>query len=293
MRASCILEENLDILAIAESHLLNEEVLNIDGYTWFGFNRENIHRNAKSGSGGVGFLIKDRILHDFQVSVLDRSYEGILWLKLVNKEDGQVLLPCVCYLPPENSSRAFDVNAFYEHLLVNMYQYQKESIIFICGDFNSRCGELDDFIVGVDNVMHRNILDFTVNHYGRFNKCDFTSISVKGHSIVDYCIAQQEQFSYFSDFKVLTTSQIMNRNGNVGAFAPSCIPDHSLLIWKVNLNQSSLGVVNENQQENRHTSYKFDLKNVKNDFMSSPPILLEIGNLINKLEQEALNLEKN
>ena len=291
--------------------MLGDDVLNIEGYTWFGFNRETIHRNAKSGSGGVGFLIKNRILRDFHVSVLDRAYEGILWLRLVNKEDGQVLLPCVCYLPPENSSRPFDVNAFYEHLLVNIYQYQKEGIIFICGDFNSRCGELDDFIVGVDNIIHRNTLDYTVNYYGelfidflintnmimlngRFNKCDdnFTSISVKGHSIVDYCITKQEQLGYFSDFKVMPTSQIMNRNCNVGTFVPSCIPDHSLLTWKIKLEQSTLGVVNESEIENSHTSYKFDLKNVKNDFMSNQPVLREIGNLISKLEQDVLNLEK-
>ena len=108
--------------------MLNQDVLNIDGYTWYGFNREENHRNAKSGSGGVGFLISSRISNEFNVSILDRSFEGILWLKLVNKVDGQVLLPCVCYLPPENSSRPFDVNAFYEHLLVNLYQYQQEGI---------------------------------------------------------------------------------------------------------------------------------------------------------------------
>ena len=54
------------------------------GYKWFGFNRENIHINAKSSSGGVGFLIRNSILNVFDVSVLNKSFEGILWLKLVH-----------------------------------------------------------------------------------------------------------------------------------------------------------------------------------------------------------------
>jgi len=39
------------------------DVLNINGYTckWFGYNRQEIHKNAKRGSGGVGFLIKKNI----------------------------------------------------------------------------------------------------------------------------------------------------------------------------------------------------------------------------------------
>jgi len=58
VRVSCIINSNFDILAIAETHLLNNDVIDVDGYTWFGFNRKIIHRNARNGSGGIGFLIK-------------------------------------------------------------------------------------------------------------------------------------------------------------------------------------------------------------------------------------------
>ena len=49
---------DLDIIGIAETHLLNTQVNKIDGYSWFGNNRSNIHIRAKKGSGGVGFLVK-------------------------------------------------------------------------------------------------------------------------------------------------------------------------------------------------------------------------------------------
>ena len=43
------------------------------------------------GSGGVGFLIKKALLNDFDVTMLDDTYEGILWLKLIHKQKGIVL----------------------------------------------------------------------------------------------------------------------------------------------------------------------------------------------------------
>ena len=49
---------NLDILAICETFLKQNQCINIDGYTFVGQNREHLHPNAKRGSGGIGFLIK-------------------------------------------------------------------------------------------------------------------------------------------------------------------------------------------------------------------------------------------
>jgi len=40
---------NLDIIGIAETHLKNCDVLNINGYKWFGNNRQELHKNAKHG----------------------------------------------------------------------------------------------------------------------------------------------------------------------------------------------------------------------------------------------------
>jgi len=89
-----------------------------------------------------------------------------MWLKMQHKYENFTLLPCVCYLPPENSSRYFDVNTFYEQLLMDIFKYQNDGLVFICGDFNSRCGRLHDYISGVDVLPERNTVDFTVNSYG-------------------------------------------------------------------------------------------------------------------------------
>ena len=79
---------------------------------------------------------------------------------------------------------------------------RNEGIIYVCGDFNSRCGDLDDFIRSVDCLPDCDILDFNLNKYGEMlidflintNICflngrgintDFTSVFTNGRAVVD------------------------------------------------------------------------------------------------------------
>ena len=70
----------------------------------------------------------------------------------------------MCYLPPENSSRHVDVVAYFDNLLTDLYKYQNMGIPFLCGDFNSRCGDSDDFIAGIDPISDRHVVDFKIMH---------------------------------------------------------------------------------------------------------------------------------
>lgn len=40
--------------------------------------------------------------------------------------------------------------------------------MIICGDFNSRIGDMPDYIEGVDDVTDRNVVDYNKNAYGDF-----------------------------------------------------------------------------------------------------------------------------
>lgn len=110
VRHSCLSYINIDILAVAETHLRGNEELSVAGYTWFGQNRLNIHRNAKNGSGGVGLLVKDTFARYYNIQVLDNSFEGIFWINFKRISDGSVVNLCVCYLPREGSSRYINVD---------------------------------------------------------------------------------------------------------------------------------------------------------------------------------------
>lgn len=38
--------------------------------------------------------------------------------------------------------------------------------MYLYGDLNSRCGDTDDFIRGIDDIIDREIIYFNVNRYG-------------------------------------------------------------------------------------------------------------------------------
>ena len=47
-----------DIISINETFLRGDNDISLMDYTWYGFNRKSLHRNAARGSGGVVFLLK-------------------------------------------------------------------------------------------------------------------------------------------------------------------------------------------------------------------------------------------
>ena len=59
----------------------------------------------KKRSGGIGFLIKQSLYEEYDVSIIDSETEGILWLKFLTKYViGTGFCCCVCYLPPIEST---------------------------------------------------------------------------------------------------------------------------------------------------------------------------------------------
>jgi exonuclease III len=206
IRVAGICVMDADIVGVAETHLRGNEVLDIPGYKWYGLNRKHIHRRAPCGSGGVGFLVRETLLESYSVQIIDDNNDSILWIALHGKFSDFCIKACVCYLPPENSTRAVNPVEFYDTLLTGIYEQQDDGVIYICGDLNSRCGDMLDFIVGVDDVPERDVVDFTTNKYGPIlseflrdgNMCmlngrhfvtnDFTCIRPQGSSVVDYCL---------------------------------------------------------------------------------------------------------
>ena len=96
------------------------------------------------------------------------SMEDVILLKFENRQAGHKFTMCICYLPPEGSSRKCDGEEFYDDLMLKFYDYQNEGDVIICGDFNSRCGDEPDYIEGVDSILPREVIDDKMNPYGQF-----------------------------------------------------------------------------------------------------------------------------
>ena len=251
--STCTKHLNLDILCVAETHLTGNNVIDIDVFSWFGQNRENIHIRAKKGSGGVGILVRKELLNDFKVEITNSDVEGILWIKFTSKVDKEdSFYVCSIYLPPEFSSRAVNVNEFYDSLLSQIYTLPGGRMFYLCGDISSRVGENLDYIPSVDDLPNRNIVDFNCNSYGEIfidflincNLCilndrnnvnnDITFISTRGKSVFDYCLCDYEQLKFFDNFSILKSSSLISEVGTLDLI--NIVPDNSVLKWTVYLN---------------------------------------------------------
>ena len=167
-RKSVIHNCNLDIVCLCEYHLMHDEVLSIEGYTWFGHNRLLISPNARKGSGGVGILVKEQLAQHFSIEIIDNEFEGILWLQFIGLDTIESFCLYVCYLPPSNSTRGNMATEFFDHLISSIHSFQEIGKICICGDFNARCGGLQDNPNNSYDIPRRLIADHSApNGHGR------------------------------------------------------------------------------------------------------------------------------
>lgn len=180
---------------------------------WYGFNRRDIDRRAPKPLGGVGILIKTYIYDTFNVSLVDKTYDGIIGLKLEHKTTERSYIVFSCYLPPENSTRGRDSQGFFSHLLAQTYLFRESDTIIVAGDFNAKTGNIRDDIADIDSFPATLNVDATVNQHGHclpeflneskmcvlngtFLGSDktFTSVSRKGRAVVDYFCVPHDNY---------------------------------------------------------------------------------------------------
>ena len=143
MRAKVLDYYKPDVLALVEMWLKGTEEIVVDGYKWFGCNRHTLHRKAVRGSSGVGVLIREEVLKEYAVEVLDPDVEGVLWVRMSKEQEEESLVLAVCYIPPESSSREVGVEEVLQSLGEQVAKFRSQGPMILCGDFNARCGRLD------------------------------------------------------------------------------------------------------------------------------------------------------
>ena len=300
-RESVLLNLDLDILCVNETFLLKNDKIQVSNYHWFGHNRKIVHRRARRGAGGVGIFVHNRVFQYFKVDTLDNDVEDVFWIKLSARNGDMVICLCSCYLPPKDSSHRVEGDIFFSNLMDQVYSYQNEGIICICGDVNARIGELQDMIEGVDDVPLRDVLDDVLNNYGDIfhahltdcNMCilngrcgdvkdnQYTHISKKGKSVVDYVWVPYEQLHYWESFQVLTVSDIID---TYNMHIPASQPDHSVLVWKCRLPSHITVDKNEHKidGEDRETH---SVKNIPDNFFNDTEAINAVERAIADIER--------
>ena len=254
--------------------------------------------------GGVGIFIKETLLNSYTAEILDNSYEGILCLLLKDKISEFSFTVYCCYLPPEYSPYGRDSTSFFTHLLSLIYLNNYVDCSFVLGDFNGRLGEKSDIISAVDNIPARDVIDFTQNKHGEAlldfliearmvvtagrvaGQNDFTSISSKGTSVVDYIAVPHENIGDCSLFNVKTVSDIISENRLESMVSSTCkAPDHSLLTLKYNVGfPNSTSCTDPNDQTHVDINKRYNYGTMSEQFLRSETWINILDSLIEKVE---------
>ena len=238
------------------------------------------------------------------------SFDGILSFKLINKFSQYEIFICSCYLPPEGSERGKEASAFFNHLLNLSYLNSDADLSIFCGDVNSRIGSQQDIIIDVDDIDSRVSIDTVSNKHGSqfieflkeskicilngrvFKENDnFTSVSTKGKSVVDYIFIPHSNLSNISHFKVHCVKDLINE---LNIVPDRAMPDHSVVSCRVKINYDSNGGTNEfNRQQNNENEQndinsfkrKYRVDDIPETFMCSEDINQQIEHTIQRIQE--------
>ena len=88
--------------------------------------------------------IREEVLKEYAVVVLDSDVDDVLWVRLSNEEEEEgSLVLAVCYLPPETSSRGMGGEETLQSWAEQVAKYCSLGPIIMCGDLNAMCGMLE------------------------------------------------------------------------------------------------------------------------------------------------------
>ena len=103
----------------------------------------------------------------------------------------------------------------YDHLLSQIYKFQDMGTYLVCGNANSRFGDLRDFIHGVDTVSEREIVDFKKNMFGQYLQELLLSSGT--------CILNDRKMSTKNDYTSISVNSLSGRLFNYSDRKPAAI----------------------------------------------------------------------
>ena len=253
----------------------------------------------------MAVLVKDQLLNDFKIRIVDKEIDGILGIEFENKYSEFSFVIYCCYLPPENSVWGREPSTFFNHLISQLYMTQEHDLVFICGDLNGRVGKLND-VCEIDQVKSRKILDTVKGGHGESiidfvkdaklaiingritpEKDNYTFLSSRGKSVVDYFLTPHDCLKFCKDFSILTMSEIMLKFDLYKLLSTVCkAPDHSLLTLKFDCTYSHLdhnvNSIQGDLNKKRKKFYCFDKK--PEGFLHSEIWRTAVLDIISRLE---------
>lgn len=128
-----------------------------------------------------------------------------------------------------------------------------------------------------------------------FSRClgtnnDFTFVSSKGQSVVDYCITSYENLQLFQDFKVIRASDLVIKSKlNKTGLDARWIPDHSLLYCELNISASLPSCHTSGNRSPEFIKFDVKKKTVPSNFCHGDEIHLRLLDIIKGLETNVVS----
>ena len=182
-----------------------------------------------------------------------------------------------------------------------IYKSSTDNII-LCGDFNARCGNLQDSIIDVDEIPSRLIIDTHLNQNGKnliefLQECkflivngrvnhdndDFTCKTSWGCSVVDFVLVPHHCLVHCTSFSVKSCSFIIEQGHLQGLISNrSRVPDHSLLLMNFKINDNDTVVNDDIKTGNFEEKIMkhYNCKNVPDEFLGSFTSQKDLYNLM-------------
>ena len=189
-----------DIICLQETKTDEADDIQVSGYTVYMFSRQNLSRYR---SGGIALLVKNDI--SSYVSVDKSSKSSLIKFFSISKQiynsqtnDDEDLLCGIVYIPP-NGTKYAHKDPFFEiqNELLRFCNGSKH--ILLLGDFNSRCGNLADYLFidesicdmfdleDIQNEEAENYKNFELTGTQLNRKSADSTINNYGKQFIDFC----------------------------------------------------------------------------------------------------------
>lgn len=277
------------IANIQETHLGENEIINLSGYTI-------LYNNKKEGKGGTAIAIKNEVFNKcVLIENVSENYEAI-WIKISNNKNINLRIGNI-YAPQESRTKDKEIENMYNNIRKHKLEADKNfEKIIISGDFNCKIG---DHIKGNEKSISKFgkkliklITDNKISIINKSTVCEglWTRTEGKNRSIIDYVLTSKEDEKH-------VYKMIIDENKNFTPFHivknRTIYTDHCTIIVKMNLYIACKGEHKENiWTVNKETLKKFKTLTTNSNLIKIAKEQVDIETKYSKWQNEVEKIMK-
>ena len=183
----CLIK-SYDVIGLVETHLRESIPSPLANYKIHHYHRLQ-DANAKRNFGGITILVKNAISKG--VTLLKSENSNYQWIKLDRNYFNmlQDLFICFMHVLPENSTYTCTVKHGdqFDNLESEIVSFPSKGNIVLCGDFNARTSNLNDYIDNDNEKFNTSDEEYVVDMC--CNRTSFDKVlSSRGKQLLDLCI---------------------------------------------------------------------------------------------------------